>query len=80
LEALLKLSAGPVTESMGVLAMEHLPDRKPKFVAAESEYLIYTRALAVRDKKCIVGGQAVDGRQSLAKSLMANREPTLPPR
>jgi hypothetical protein len=27
--------AGPVTESMAVFSMEHLPDRKPKFVAAE---------------------------------------------
>jgi hypothetical protein len=41
LEALLRLSAGPVTDSMGLFSMEHLPDRNPKFVAAESEYLIH---------------------------------------
>lgn len=51
LEALLQVFAGPVTDSMGVFSMEHLPDRLPKFVAAESDYLIHPCPGSVRKKR-----------------------------
>src|SRR6476646_8783776 len=37
---------------MGIFSMEHLPDRWPKFVAAESGYVIHPGLGSVRKNSC----------------------------